>query len=352
MKFPALFLFCSLCLGLAAQDLPWISLFDGKSLSGWQANENASTWRVENGALVSRGERSHLFYVGHVEKANFKNFEFSVEVMTEPGSNSGIYIHTKLAPDPWPVAGYECQVINSPAEVAGKYQERKLTGSIYGVRNTWRPTAQDGLWFEYRIIVTGRTIRTFINGEKVCQYTEAANHWRAPDQQGRRLSRGTFALQGHDPKSVVRYRNIRVRVLPENEPTIGTVLKDSDLDELIARCSAQNFALIDLGITPGTVSLNQAQATNARLYGYSLGYRWPQGGLTAAHLPAGVTLINDRDQPPTVKQLKEAKAKGSPIAFTSGGDTWVSPVRIKARLQAILDAKLEWNDLWFPTPAR
>jgi len=31
---------------------------------------------------------------------------------------------------------------------------------------------------------------------------------------GRRLSSGTFALQGHDPESTVYFRNIRVKPLP------------------------------------------------------------------------------------------------------------------------------------------
>ena len=40
----------------------WISLFDGSTLEGWKASENADTWSVEDGTLVCRGKRSHLFY--------------------------------------------------------------------------------------------------------------------------------------------------------------------------------------------------------------------------------------------------------------------------------------------------
>ena len=70
-------------------------LQDGKSLAGWKAAERPESWVVEDGAFVSHGERSHLFYVGKVGKHDFKNFEFSAEVMTSPGANSGIYVHTK-----------------------------------------------------------------------------------------------------------------------------------------------------------------------------------------------------------------------------------------------------------------
>ncbi len=55
-----------LCVGLAAradktcQNEGWVSLFDGKTMTGWKASENASSWKVENGALVCHGPRSYL----------------------------------------------------------------------------------------------------------------------------------------------------------------------------------------------------------------------------------------------------------------------------------------------------
>ena len=72
----------------AADD--WVSLFDGKSLNGWKASESQGTFSVKDGAIVVFGPRSHLFYVGPVANHNFKNFEFKADVMTTPGSNSGL----------------------------------------------------------------------------------------------------------------------------------------------------------------------------------------------------------------------------------------------------------------------
>ena len=74
----------------------WQSLFDGKTLTGWQPSERPESWKIEDGAIVTSGERSHLFYVGPVANHTFKNFELSAEVMATPGSNSGIYVHTAL----------------------------------------------------------------------------------------------------------------------------------------------------------------------------------------------------------------------------------------------------------------
>ena len=74
----------------------WISLFDGKSLDGWRASEHKDSCRVEEGVIVvGGGGRSHLFYDGPVENHDFKNFELKAEVMTQPGSNSGVYFHTE-----------------------------------------------------------------------------------------------------------------------------------------------------------------------------------------------------------------------------------------------------------------
>ncbi len=88
----------------------WIRIFDGKTLGGWKGNDKPGTFRVENGMIVVEGPRSHLFYVGPVMNHNFKNFEFKADVMTMPGSNSGMYFHTKFLESGWPSHGYEVQV--------------------------------------------------------------------------------------------------------------------------------------------------------------------------------------------------------------------------------------------------
>src|SRR5687768_1683672 len=80
----------------------WINLFDGKSLSGWKASEHPGTFTIAYGAIVVFGERAHLFYDGPVKNHNFKNFEFKTKVMTTPGSNSGIFIHTAYQETDWP----------------------------------------------------------------------------------------------------------------------------------------------------------------------------------------------------------------------------------------------------------
>ena len=181
----------------------WVSLFDGKSLDGWRASENPSTFRVEDGEIVVHGPRAHLFYQGSVMDHEFDDFEFKAEVMTTPGSNSGIFIHTAYQEEGWPSQGYEIQVNNS-------HTDWRRTGSVYGeddVRDTY---VEDNEWYTQHIIVRGRTVTVKINDKTVVEYTEPGTLDPATTK---RLSSGTIALQGHDPESLVYYRNIRIKPL-------------------------------------------------------------------------------------------------------------------------------------------
>ena len=186
----------------------WISLFDGKSLDGWRASEHKDSCRVEDGVIVvGGGGRSHLFYEGPVENHDFKNFELKAEVMTQPHSNSGIYFHTQYQEQDWPAKGYEAQVNNS-------HEDWRRTGSLYAVVDKDTTPVKDNEWFEYDVIVRGREITLKVNGQTIVDYTEPENPPQPDPTRDRRLSHGTIALQAHDPGSVVRYRNIRIKPLP------------------------------------------------------------------------------------------------------------------------------------------
>ena len=182
----------------------FVQLFDGKSLAGWKASENKESWKAKDGKLVCDGERSHLFYQGDL--APFKDFHFKAEVMTTPGSNAGIYFHTKYQEEGWPKYGYECQVNIT-------HKDLKKTSSLYGVDNVADPGLKDNEWYTQEIIVKGRNIKLIVNGKVMVDHTEPKNKQAESKSFERRLGSGTFALQAHDPKSVVYFRNLRVKKL-------------------------------------------------------------------------------------------------------------------------------------------
>ncbi|NND07890.1 MAG: DUF1080 domain-containing protein [Saprospiraceae bacterium] len=185
----------------------WVSLFDGSTLQGWQVGENASSFKMEDGSIVAHGPRAHLFYVGNVQKHDFKNFEFKADVMTTPGSNSGIYFHTEFQEDGWPKKGYEVQVNNSQ-------EDWRRTGSLYAIKDIKEVYVEDDTWYTEHIRVDGKNVTIKVNDQVVVEYTEPANVEREENMKGRRLSSGTFAFQAHDPDSKVYFKNIMVRPLP------------------------------------------------------------------------------------------------------------------------------------------
>ncbi|MCE9630652.1 MAG: DUF1080 domain-containing protein [Planctomycetia bacterium] len=201
--------FCGCLLGAseqasAADNDGFVSLFDGKTLAGWKANENTASWSVKDGAIICHGPRSHLFYVGADDSKpeQFKNFHLKAEVMTKPVANSGLFIHTAFQPEGWPAQGYEVQVNNSQ-------QDPVRTGSLYNVVKNFTPPAKDNEWFTLEVLVKGKAVGVVVDGRVLFEFVEPEGVTGT-----RKLSEGMFALQAHDPGSEVHYRSIKVKRLP------------------------------------------------------------------------------------------------------------------------------------------
>ena len=190
------------------QKKKWISLFDGQSLNGWKVGANPQTFKVEEGMIVVNGNVAHLFYDGPLRQHNFKNFEFKIDIRTLPGSNSGIYFHTVFQESSWPKKGYEVQVNNS-------HTDWRRTAGLYGVQDVKEAPAKDEEWFTMHIKVKGKHITVKVNDQLITDYTEPGNVNREASMKERVLSSGTIALQGHDPKSKVFYKNIMLKVLED-----------------------------------------------------------------------------------------------------------------------------------------
>lgn len=190
--------------GSLADEAGFESLFDGRSLAGWQANENPGSFKVVDGAIVAHGPRSHLFYVGPnaAAPAQFGNFHLKTEILTRPMANSGIFFHTRMQPTGWPSHGHEVQVNNSQ-------QDPVRTGSLYNVVKNFVPPAKDDTWFTLETIVVGKAVTVKVDGRTLYEFVE-------PDgvTGARKVSTGMLALQAHDPGSEVHYRRILLKRLP------------------------------------------------------------------------------------------------------------------------------------------
>jgi hypothetical protein len=217
LSLPALLIICA---GMASAETTthgasgpdaegWYSLFNGKDLSGWKVSQdNPDTFQVVDGQIVAHGPTAHLYYAGPVNNARFKNFEWKCEILTRPGSNSGMYFHTKYQAGGWPQHGIEIQVNNT-------HPDPRKTGSVYRLRDIMHNApAKDNEWFTQHVIVQGRHIVVKVNDRVVNDYTQPRDLKREAGWEKNVLSSGTFALQGHDPGSEVHYRKVLVKPLP------------------------------------------------------------------------------------------------------------------------------------------
>ncbi|MEZ6243244.1 MAG: DUF1080 domain-containing protein [Phycisphaerales bacterium] len=174
---------------------------EGKAPEGWFA-EDAASWTIEDGAIVGHDGPGHLF----TDEQDFTDFELRTFVKVNAHGNSGIYFRCQPNPDPnnpWPAGyGYEAQV--------DQHDPKNFTGCIYNM--AWPesgpgkdgPITRDDAWFDYRIRAEGDHIRTWINGVPFV------------DTHLDDFSKGRFAVQGHNPGSVIEYRDFRVLDLSKN----------------------------------------------------------------------------------------------------------------------------------------
>lgn len=166
----------------------WVKMFDGKNIekSGWKANENPEAWTVENGTLKGSGKVSHLFWM--VDECT--DCEFKAEVKIGDGANSGMYFRTAFGPG-FP-KGYE-------AQVNATHRDPVKTGSLYNFHKNFESPSKPDEWFTQHIIVKGNHIIIKVNDKVITDYVDEKNTF----------TKGYIALQQHDPKSVVWYRNLQ-----------------------------------------------------------------------------------------------------------------------------------------------
>jgi len=179
-----------LAFALLAPAAGWVKMFDGQTLDGWKANERPESWTVVDGAIQGKGPASHLFWM----KDECVNCEFKAKVWLAKGSNSGMYFRTAFGPG-FP-KGYEAQVANS-------HTDPVKTGSLYGLVKYYDQAVPDETWWEQHIIVRGNHIIIKVNGKVIVDFHDFKNTY----------TKGHLALQQHDPKSHVKYKDLMYRKL-------------------------------------------------------------------------------------------------------------------------------------------
>jgi hypothetical protein len=169
----------------------WISLFNGKDLSGWHLRHEGAHngWTVERGLLVNTPPSADL-----VSDAKFRDFDLHYEYRYPAGSNSGVYLRGR----------YEIQIQDD----FGKAPESHINGAIYGVVTpTSNPTKRAGEWQTVDTRIAGNRATVVLNGTKTIDNAPVRVTGGALDDQ--ESEPGPIMLQGDHGK--VSFRNIRLR---------------------------------------------------------------------------------------------------------------------------------------------
>ncbi|HYW77964.1 MAG TPA: DUF1080 domain-containing protein [Thermoguttaceae bacterium] len=183
----------------------FVSLFDGKTLEGWQGSVEGYT--VEDGAMICKPG-------GNLYTAKeYDNFVFRLEFKIPAGGNNGVGIRTPMGKDA-AYAGMEIQILDDRHERYKGIQPYQAHGSIYGVvpakRDQLKPAGQ---WNCEEIAADGSKIKVTVNGTVVvdadiADIKETMDHRNHP---GLHNKKGFIGFLGHGAE--VEFRNIRIKEL-------------------------------------------------------------------------------------------------------------------------------------------
>lgn len=200
---------------LWADDKGFISLFNGKDLSGWQTTGN---WLPQkDGSLLikpkpdQKGWQRYADYLITEEK--FGDFILELEYKYPPKGNSGVFFRIGDPKNPVKT-GIECQILDS----TGKPDEKMSHHDHGGIIRTLGPRAnlskKPGEWNHMVISCQGHHLRVALNG------IEIINHWMDSTSQDKKLTgvgdrplKGHIGLQDHGTPNNIYFRNLRIKTL-------------------------------------------------------------------------------------------------------------------------------------------
>ncbi|MDP3913339.1 MAG: DUF1080 domain-containing protein [Bacteroidota bacterium] len=186
----------------------WVSLFNGKDLTGWHQLNGQAKYHVEKGEIVgttvSNTPNSFL-----ATDKDYGDFILELDLLVTDNMNSGIQFRSISKPDikDGRVHGYQCEVDPSARAWSGGIYDEARRGWLYtNELNTAAKSAfKMGEWNHYRIECVGSSIRTWLNGVPVAYVLDDMT------------PSGLIALQVHsigkdvEPGKQIRWKNVRIK---------------------------------------------------------------------------------------------------------------------------------------------
>ncbi|MDI9443673.1 MAG: DUF1080 domain-containing protein [Planctomycetota bacterium] len=201
--------------GLSHQETAegFVSLFDGKTLKGWQGDVKG--YFAENGVLVCAPGGKLM-----TEK-EYSDFVFRFEFKLQPNGNNGVGIRAPLAGDA-AYNGMEIQILDdSGSQFAGKLKPYQYHGSIYGVvpckQGHQKPV---GEWNCQEIRADGPKIKVTLNGQVIvdADLSQINETMDGRPHPGLHNEKGFIGFLGHGSR--IEFRNIRIKQLNQDKKSL------------------------------------------------------------------------------------------------------------------------------------
>ncbi len=214
--------------GISAEDKKlepgFISMFDGKTLKGWSTmpKKASQAWSVKKGSIVGEGDkgRSYLVY----DKHDIADFEMKLSYKFPGKGNSGINL--RAIPDKTRRRAFQAYHVDIghvgigawDFHTPGRREHACFRGDRLVIDENDKPTAtkikdavtladiNKGGWNDLHVIVKGNNFKFYVNGKLSSEFTENL-------KKERRLHSGMIQLQLHDPGMIIKFRDLRIKVL-------------------------------------------------------------------------------------------------------------------------------------------
>ncbi|MDE6085404.1 MAG: DUF1080 domain-containing protein [Muribaculaceae bacterium] len=259
----------------------------------WKTINDAT---CENG-LIKLSPGSELLSEGE-----YTDFILTGQAYTEPESEASLWFHVGDK------SGYEVLFHNGPMD------GRRMTGSLATVRNLYKSMAKDTTWFDFEIAVRSHNIAIAVNGIDVVCYTEPAEPYRTPENAGRILSSGRFALRG--TAGNVMFCDLTVTPLKPGTVNPNDTLPPVDeQNDRVIKLQQRNFPVIDYHVhLKGGLTKEMAHAMSMN-YGinYGVAPNVGEGGV-------GRMLADDAE---AIEYFKEVSALPFLMGAQGEGRRWI-----------------------------
>lgn len=163
--------------GFAADAAPegFVSLFNGKDLSGWTQKNGTATYRVEGDTIVGKTTEGspNSFLCSDKE---YGDFELLFEVKVDDALNSGVQIRSASIPekDKGRVHGPQVEIATN-GSAGGVYGEATKFGWLSGPDKftpDQKAAFKKGAWNKYRVVTSGKSIKTWVNDVAVVDFED------------------------------------------------------------------------------------------------------------------------------------------------------------------------------------